>query len=83
MNISQEFTEVIDYLESWDIKPTKENIKRVLEKWIENLYSHIGIAAHMHELDCGIEDLTGMSWEEQDMEMLKQIERYKLCLATI
>ena len=83
MNINQEFTEVIDYLESWDIKPTKENIKRVLKKWIENLYSHIGAEAHRHEIDCGIEDLTGMSWEEQDMEMLKQIERYKQCLAMI
>ena len=75
--------EAIDYLESWDIEPTKEKIKRVLNKWIENLYSHIGEDAHRHEMECGIENLTGMSWKEQDIQMLKQIESYKNCLVAI
>ena len=75
--------EVIDYLESWDIEPTKEKIKRVLNNWIENLYSHVGVEAHKHEEECGTVDLTGMTWEEQDAQMLKQIESYKKCLATI
>lgn len=74
--------EAIDYLESWDIEPTKEKIKSVLNNWIENLYSHIG-EAHKHEKECGIVDLTGMTWEEQDVQMLKQIESYKNCLTTI
>lgn len=75
--------EAIDYLESWDIEPTKEKIKRVLNNWMENLYSHIGVAAHDNELKCGVEDLTGMTWEEQDIQMLKQIESYKNYLAAI
>lgn len=75
--------EVIEYLESWDCEPTKENIIKTLRKWIENLYSQIGKAAHEHLLACGIIDKTGMSWEEQDMQMLKQIEKYKQCLVEI
>lgn len=75
--------EAIDYLESWDIEPTEEKIKRVLNKWIDNLYSHIGVEAHKHEEECGIVDLTGMTWEEQDKQMLKQIESYKNCLVAI
>lgn len=72
--------EAIDYLESWDIEPTKEKIKRVLNNWIENLYSHVGVEAHKHEKECGIVDLAGMTWEEQDIQMLKQIESYKKLL---
>jgi transcription initiation factor IIE alpha subunit len=75
--------EVIEYLESWDCKPTKENIKKVLNKWIENLYSHVGIEAHKHLLACGIIDNTGMTWEEQDMQYLQQIDIYKKCLIEI
>ena len=78
-----EIEEVIDYLECWDVNPTKENIKRVLNQWIENLYSHIGNEAHKHSLECGVVDETGMTWEEQDRYMLQQIDRYKRCLAGI
>lgn len=77
MDMNQELTEVIDYLENWDIKPTKEKIEIVLNNWIENLYSHIGAEAHRYEIECGIADLTGMTWEEQDVQMLNQIEKYK------
>lgn len=76
-------TEVIEYLESWGCKPTKENIKRTLNEWIKNLYSHIGVEAHRHSLSCGIVDETGMTWEEQDMQMLQQIKRYRQCLLSI
>lgn len=75
--------EAIDYLESWDIEPTKEKIKRVLNNWIENLYSHVGEEAHIHEVECGVEDLTGFTWEEQDIQILKQIEDYENCLAAM
>lgn len=75
--------EVIEYLESWDCKPTKENIKKTLERWIQNLYSHIGIAAHKYEQELGIVDETGMTWEEQDLLHFQQIDRYKKCLMEI
>ena len=83
MSVRQVFAEVIDYLESWDIEPTKEKMKNVLNNWIGNLYSHVGAESHRHEMECGIDDLTGMTWEEQDVRMLEQIERYKKCLAVI
>lgn len=72
--------EVIEYLESWDVKPTQQNITQVLNEWIENLYSHIGAEAHKHSLECGVVDETEMTWEEQDMYMLNQINKYKKCL---
>lgn len=75
--------EVIEELESWDLEPTEELIKQTLNKWIKNLYSQIGVAAHEHALACGIIDNTEMTWEEQDMLMLQQIERYKKCLEEI
>lgn len=73
--------EAIEYLESWDVEPTMDLIKNTIIKWIANLYSHIGIAAHMQSCNSGVEDETGMSWIEQDMQMLKQIEEYNNCLA--
>ena len=76
-------TEVIEYLESCDIEPTKENIKITLNKWISNLYSHVGEAAHKHSLSCGVIGKTNMSWEEQDMIILEQIERYKRILISL
>lgn len=75
--------EVVDFLESWDCEPTKENITRTLKKWIENLYSHIGAEAHMHSLACGVVDETGVSWEDQDMQMLQQIKKYKQCIMEV
>lgn len=76
-------TEVIEYLESLDIEPTKENIKRTLNKWISNLYSHVGKAAHEHEAKIGIKDETGISWEEQDLITLQKICAYKKCLSRL
>lgn len=83
MDTKQTLEEVVEYLESWDVEPTEELIKQTLNKWIENLYSQIGAEAHKHLLACGIVDKTGMTWEEQDMQMLQQIDRYKKCLATM
>lgn len=75
--------EVIEYLESCDCESTQENIKKTLNKWIQNLYSHVGIEAHKHSLSNGVVDETGMTWEEQDMQYLQQIDRYKKCLIEI
>lgn len=82
-NMNLVIDEVVEFIKSYDGIPTKENIKNVLIKWIENLYSHIGAEAHKHSLACGIVDETGMTWEEQDMLMLQQIARYKKCLDTM
>lgn len=75
--------EVIAYLESIDCEPSKEAIKRVLNTWINNLYSHLGPEAHRHSLECGIADETGLSFEEQDALMLQQIKEYKDCLVEL
>ena len=75
--------EVKEYLESWDIKPTLENIKNVLNEWIKNLSSQIGEEAHKYLLDCGIIDNTKMTWKEQDSCTIQQINAYKKCLATL
>lgn len=72
--------DVASYLWSYDAKPTKKLIKETINKWIENLYSHIGAEAYKHSLSCGVVDKTGMTWEEQDMQMLQQIDKYKKCL---
>ena len=83
MDTKQTLEEVVEYLKSWDVKPTEELIKQTINKWIKNLYSHIGAEAHKHYLACEVVDKTGMTWEEQDMQILQQIEKYKRCLANI
>ncbi len=65
---------------SWDCEPTNENLIRNFNKWIDNLYSHIGDSAHLHLLSLGIADETGLSWAEQDARTLEQIELYKECV---
>lgn len=78
-----EMDEVIEYLKNWNHEPTKENIAKTLSRWIENLYSHVGKAAHEHEREIGIRDETGISWEEQDLITLQKICAYKKCLSKL
>ena len=66
--------EVAEYLESWDCPLTKDNISRVLSEWINNLRSSIGEEAH-RRLALYVDDLTGMTWEEQDERSLKKIRQ--------
>lgn len=66
-----------------DCIPTKDNVIETLNKWISNLYSHIGVEAHKHSLASGIHDKTGLSWEEQDQIMLTQINSYRECISMI
>lgn len=75
--------EAIEYLENWMIEPTTENITKVLNKWCDNLYSHIGKDAHEHSLQCEISDETGMSWEELDEYYINKIKEYKKCIEEI
>lgn len=79
-NMSPLLEEVIEKLECCDIEPTKENIKKQINEYIKNLQSHIGTEAHNHSMECGVENLTGMTWDEMDKVMLQQIEEYKSCL---
>ena len=76
-NMSPVLEEVIEYLESYNVKPTKKKISEELNFYIKNLYSHVGEAAHKHE---GIINDTDMTWEEMDAQMLKQIDGYKEAL---
>ena len=78
--MSPVLNEVIDYLKSCDIKPTKKIIEEELNFYIKNLYSHVGEAAHKHSESIGIINDTDMTWEEMDAQMLKQIEEYKEAL---
>lgn len=81
--MEQTIKEVIDVLEERDIEISKENMKHLLSQWITNLYSHIGTNAHTHAKMCGVEDETGMSWEEQDAYMLQQIVIYEDALKAL
>lgn len=80
MNISEQIIDIIDMLWVSDCEIKKENIERELRKWIYNLNSHIGEDTHKNSLRYGVEDCTGLSWEEQDNIMLNNIEFYKECL---
>lgn len=80
MTTVETISEIIEYLDSFDCMPTKENVEKTLRKWIGNLRSQIGEEAHLHRLACGVIDETGMSWEEQDVLRLQQIQHYKECL---
>ena len=62
--MSPVLNEVIDYLKSCDIKPTKEIIAEELNFYIKNLYSHVGEEAHKHSESIGIINDTGMTLEE-------------------
>ena len=63
MNGLKELIDAIEYLESCDLTPSKENIKKILQRWSRNLYSHVGKEAHERSSSCGIEDETEMTWE--------------------
>ena len=78
--MSPVLNEVIDFLKSCDIKPTKKIIEEELNFYIKNLYSHVGEEAHKHAESIGIINDTDMTWEEMDAQMLKQIEEYKEAL---
>lgn len=75
--------EVIEKLEDFQMEITIDNVKSVINKWIENLYSHIGKEAHEYSLICDVADETGMTWEEQDNYMLQKINEYRKCLSEI
>ena len=78
--IEKTMNEAIEYLKSWDCKPTKENIKNTLKRWIDCAYSHVGNIAHERAMDMGVKDETGISWIEQDLLTFQQIRRYQECL---
>lgn len=75
--------EAIEYLESFDTIVSKYSIRGILKEWICNCNSHIGPEAHEHERACGIIDMTGMSWEEQDDQMREKIRNYENALVEL
>lgn len=72
--------DTIELLDACDIKPTKENIIKEIKEQIKNLYSHIGEEAHKHSAECGVVDLTGITWEEHDKWVIEIINEYKECI---
>ncbi len=48
-----------------------------VKQYISNLRSHIGDEARRHEKELGITDETGMTGEEQDRALEKQIKGYE------
>lgn len=75
------FMDICMDLWSGDVAITYEGFIREVEKRIENLESHIGPAAREREAELGIEDLTGMTGEEQDEQIREQIAEYKKLIA--
>ncbi len=77
------YEEVKEYLESWDCPVTREQVIKIVSEWRDNLKSYIGKEAHQRLMALGVIDETGMSWEEQDNQSAKKIERYELYLSKI
>lgn len=72
--------EAIENLEDRGVEITIENIKNVLNKWINNLYSYVGVETHKRFQSYGIQDETGLSWHEQDLQSLQKIMKIQKCV---
>ena len=62
---------------SWDVEISYELFTKTLRDCIANLKSHIGEEAHRYLERVGVIDNTGLTWEEQDRNTQKEIERYE------
>ena len=71
------FMDICMDLWSGDVAITLKGFIKEIEQRIENLESHIGPDAHKREAEMGIEDLTGMTIEEQDAQIREQIAEYE------
>ena len=80
-DIKNLFMDICMDLWSGDVTISYNTFINTINERIENLESHIGYDAHMHLIECGIEDNTGMSWDEQDEYTKKQIDEYKELLS--
>ena len=70
--------EALLYLESYDCQVTSDNVIRVVKEWAENLRSQVGAEAHERLINTlGVKDCTGMTWEQEDKQMLEEAERYE------
>ena len=63
-----------------DVSISYELFIKEINECISNLKSHMGAEAHRRESELGIIDKTGVSWEEQDRYMQKQIDEYQRLL---
>lgn len=75
--ITDLFMDICMDLWAGDVTISYERFIKEIQERIENLESYIGEDAHKRLESMGIEDNTGMSWEEQDKQTEKQISEYK------
>lgn len=78
--ITELFMDICMDLWSRDASISYQMFASQVKQYIENLKSHMGYAAHLHEQTLGITDETGMSWEQQDEQTQKQIDEYEALL---
>ena len=71
------FVDICMDLWSGDCDISYEFFMKVVHERIDNLYSHIGQAAHESLAAKGVIDNTGESWIEQDMRLMEQIKKHQ------
>ena len=71
------FMEIMMDLWAGDVIVSYKLFIKEINKRISNLQSHIGTEAHQREAELGIIDETGMSLEQQDENLQKQINEYQ------
>lgn len=74
------FMDICMDLWAGDIPISYDLFKKEVETRIHNLKSHMGAEAHARLKALGIEDLTGMTIEEQDTQTQKQIDELQQLL---
>lgn len=74
------FMDICMDLWAGDVPISYDRFKEEIETRIQNLKSHMGAEAHARLAALGVEDLTGMTIEEQDAQMQKQIDELKQLL---
>lgn len=74
------FMDICMDLWAGDVSISYDRFKEEILTRITNLKSHMGADAHRREAELGIIDETGMSWEEQDAQLQKQIDEHQQLL---
>lgn len=70
------FMDIMMDLWAGDAEVSYELFIKEINKCINNLKSYIGKEAHQRLEAMGVKDETGMSWEEQDENTMRQIKKY-------
>lgn len=80
-NMKDLFMNICMDLWSGDVTISYDRFTQEIQERIKNLESYIGEDSHKHLESLGIIDNTGMTWEEQDAQTQKEIEKYKELLS--